>query len=165
MFLALLIVALLTWLIWRSRDGAEVVKSTPASIWWTLACIFALLAQILFGTQVREAVDAMQNSVPRAGLLSAIGKTFSIHRSFSWIVLILHVGLMVDLYKTQGLKPFPLTVILLILGTISTGAAMAYFAIPPWLQPTHLLLATGCFGILFMLMLRLKGNVNEVIVN
>ena len=79
-----------------------------------------------------------------------------IHRSFSWIVLILHVGLIVKLHKTQGLKSFALTLILLILGTILTGMGMAYFAVPAFLQPVHLLLATVTFGMQFMFLLRLK---------
>ena len=93
-----------------------------------------------------------------------LGRAFILHRSFSWIVLILHVGLIVNLRKTQGLKPFPLTVILLILGTILTGLGMAYFAVPPFLQPIHLLLATATFGMQFMFLLKLNRKEEAALV-
>jgi cytochrome c oxidase assembly protein subunit 15 len=71
-------------------------------------------------------------------------------------VLLVHVGLILRLRKTDGLKAFPLVLILLILGTIMSGAGMAYFAVPPFLQPIHLLLATVTFGMQFMLLLKLN---------
>jgi cytochrome c oxidase assembly protein subunit 15 len=165
MFLALLIVGLLIWLIERTNENKVNVAQTPVGFWWTMACIAVLLVQILLGTHVREAIDSVSGSTLREGWISAIEKTFTIHRSFSWIVLILHVGLIVNLRKTQGLKPFPLTVILLILGTILSGASMAYFAVPAWLQPVHLTLATVSFGMQFLLLLKLRGNVKQVLTN
>ncbi|MFZ6008859.1 MAG: heme A synthase, partial [Bacteroidota bacterium] len=86
------------------------------------------------------------------------------HRSFSWIVLILHVGLILNLRKTEGLKGFPLIVILLILGTILTGTGMAYLGVPAFLQPLHLLLAAVTFGMQFMLLLRVTKSKKAVYV-
>jgi cytochrome c oxidase assembly protein subunit 15 len=168
MFLALVIVALLVWLIDLASDlviDAEdfSVNQTPIGYWWTMACISVLLVQILLGTQVREAIDNVSSAGPREAWIEMIGTSFTKHRSFSWIVFILHIGLIVNLRKTQGLKPFPLTVILLILGTLLSGVSMAWFAIPAWLQPVHLLLATASFGTQFMLLLKLKGNEKQVL--
>ena len=115
-----------------------------------------LLVQVLLGTQVREAIDRVAATVARESWIGNLGAEFIIHRSFSWIVLILHVGLMVRLYKTEGSKSFALTLILLILGTILTGMGMAYFAVPAFLQPVHLLLATVTFGMQFVFLLRLN---------
>jgi cytochrome c oxidase assembly protein subunit 15 len=39
---------------------------------------------------------------------------------------------------------------------IATGAAMAYLAIPAFLQPTHLLLASLIFGMQIALLIRLN---------
>jgi cytochrome c oxidase assembly protein subunit 15 len=128
-----------------------------------MACISVLLVQILLGTRVRESIDSIMNVFPRDSWITAIGNTFIIHRSFTWIVLILHIGLILNLRKTQGLKAFPLTLILLILGTILTGLGMAYFAVPAVLQPVHLLLATVSFGMQFLLLLKLKGNVKHAL--
>jgi cytochrome c oxidase assembly protein subunit 15 len=155
MFLALLIVALLIYLVMKSNEESITLDS-PFAFWWLASCIAVLLVQILLGTQVREAIDQVATILPREGWIANIEADFIIHRSFSWIILLLHVGLIVKLRKTQGSKAFPLILILLILGTILTGMGMAYFAVPPFLQPVHLLLATVTFGVQFLFLLKLN---------
>jgi cytochrome c oxidase assembly protein subunit 15 len=154
MFLALVIVAMLIYLVHQSSYEKEIESSL--GFWWLTACIAVLLVQILLGTQVREAIDQVSVSFDRESWVANLGTEFVIHRSFSWIVLILHVGLIVRLYKTEGSKSFALTLILLILGTILSGMGMAYFAVPAFLQPLHLLLATITFGMQFAFLLRLN---------
>jgi len=154
MGLALVIVALLIFLVHQSNYSTPLVSTT--GFWWLIACMGVLLCQILLGTQVREAVDAVSKSLVREDWIANLGIEFVIHRSFSWIVLILHVGLVLKLRKTEGAKVFALTLFLLILGTILTGTGMAYLALPPFLQPVHLLLATVTFGMQFMFLLKLK---------
>jgi cytochrome c oxidase assembly protein subunit 15 len=151
MFLALLIVLLLVYLAQTTRGQFDVrLKLIPAG--WILSCMAVLLIQILWGTRVREAIDELSSGLPRNQWIDNLGIDFFRHRSFSWVVLILHVGLVTKLVKTQASKVFPLTLILLILGTILSGTGMAYLAVPPYLQPVHLLFATATFGILaFML--------------
>ena len=157
MFLALLIVALLIYLVDQSKPEAGALES-PLEFWWLIACITLLLVQILLGTQVREALDGVAGVIPRNSWIAAIEGDFIIHRSFSWIVLILHAGLILKLRKTEGPKTFPLILILLILGTILSGMGMAYFAVPPFLQPVHLLLATSTFGVQFLFLLKLNRS-------
>ena len=154
MFLALLIVAFLIYLVHQSSYGREINSSL--GFWWLVVSMAVLLVQILLGTQVREAIDRVADVVAREAWISNLGVEFIVHRSFSWIVLILHVGLIMKLHKTEGSKVFALTLILLILGTILTGMGMAYFAVPPYLQPVHLLLATATFGMQFMFLLKLN---------
>lgn len=156
MFLALVIVALLVYLVHISSAQRGVIQS-GIGFWWLIACIAVVLVQILLGTQVREAIDSVARVVAERGQwISAIDAEFAMHRSFSWLVLLLHVGLVFYLRRSQELKGFLLTLILLILGTIITGIGMAWFAIPAFLQPMHLLLATGCFGIQFLFLLKLN---------
>jgi len=152
MFLALVIVALLVILVFRS-DHSLSEGDQGISVWLLVVCCLILVVQILLGTGVREAIDAVASKWPRESWISEVGKPFVIHRTFSWIVVLFYVGLIYNLIKTQGLKVFPLTLILLILGTILTGAGMAYFAVPAFLQPVHLLLASLAFGMQFMLLL------------
>jgi heme a synthase len=155
MFLALVIVALLVYLVYATAIQKTAVHSATG-FWWFMACIVVVLVQILLGTQVREAIDDVARIAVREQWISAIQPQFTIHRSFSWIVLLLHIGLIVNLRRVEGLKGFQLALILLILGTILSGALMAWFAVPAFLQPVHLLLATGCFGIQFYCLLSLK---------
>jgi cytochrome c oxidase assembly protein subunit 15 len=159
MFVAIVIVALLVYLVHQSSYEKEIHSSL--GFWWLSACIAVLLVQILLGTQVREAIDQLAGSLPREAWVSNLGGEFVIHRSFSWIVLILHVGLIVRLYKTEGSKAFALTLILLILGTISSGMGMAYFDVPSFLQPIHLVLASITFGMQFAFLLKLNRKEEE----
>src|SRR5690606_24069690 len=155
MFLALLLVAMLVYLVHVSAPHPEPVSS-KTGFWWLIACIAVVLVQILLGTQVREAIDAVSAQVARSEWISAVYADFVIHRSFSWIVLLLHVGLVLNLRKSRVLRPLQLVLILLLLATVLTGIAMAWFSVPAVLQPLHLLLATICFGIQFLFLLKLN---------
>jgi heme a synthase len=162
MFLALLIVALLIYLMEQVNESAPVVKS-PTSLWLIIACMIVLLVQVLLGTQVREAIDSVATIAVREQWITEIQADLYIHRSFSWIVLILHTVLTWNLMKTTGSKTFAVALILLILSTILTGAGMAYFNVPPFLQPIHLLLATVTFGMQFLVFLKLNRNVKPIV--
>jgi cytochrome c oxidase assembly protein subunit 15 len=164
MFLALGIVALLVFLVHESSPKKEEVHSATG-FWWLMACIAVVLVQILLGTQVREAIDSVSRLAEREQWIAAIRGDFIIHRSFSWIVLLLHVGLIFNLRKTQAFKGFQLSLMLLILGTILTGVGLAWFAVPAFLQPVHLLLATLCFGVQFLFLLKLKGRETVALTN
>ena len=117
MLLALLIVALLVYLLRLSEDGRD--YSAPAGMKGVLlACIVTLLIQIFLGTQVRESIDRLATlSVMREGWISQLGISFLIHRSFSLFVLLLHFILVIKLVKTGENNPLSLGLIVLLLGT------------------------------------------------
>jgi heme a synthase len=89
LFLALLMVALLIYLLHKSRE-VEAIDSKPSSRWWLVACMITLLIQVFFGTEVRGAIDSLATSMPRESWIGQLGSDFVVHRSFSWIVLILN---------------------------------------------------------------------------
>ncbi len=155
MFLALVIVAMLICLLYRATGGRGDFFSASAK-WWLIACMTTLLVQIFLGTQVREGIDRVSELAGREAWIGMLGGTFLIHRSFSWLVLLLHAGLVWKLVKTTGWNAFAIALILLILGTLLSGIGMASFSVPAFLQPVHLLLATLTFGVQFMLLLRLE---------
>lgn len=163
MFLAMVIVALLVYLAHSAQKHELGNTSTPIPIApftkvVLIICVGSLLTQILFGTQVREGIDRVAAEIQdRKNWISALGMEFIVHRSFSWAVLVLHAILIVKLWKMSQVNRFALTVILLILGTILTGTGMAWFAVPPYLQPIHLLLATITFGVQFLLVLKVNS--------
>lgn len=161
MFLALVLVALLIYLVYASSYASSIRSSL--GYWWLVASMAVLLVQVLLGTQVREAIDRVAAYAQREAWVANLGNEFVLHRSFSWIVFILHVGLIAKLRKTEGAKVFVLALIVLILGTILTGVGMAFFAVPPYLQPLHLLLATLTFGMQFLLLLKLTREDKTVI--
>ena len=162
MFVALIIVAMLVYLVHESAGVKHEIHSATG-FWWLLACIGVVLVQILLGTQVREAIDGVAQYAAREQWISAIKAEFAIHRSFSWIVLLLHIGLVFNLRKHGAFGGLLLALILLIVGTIISGVGMAWFAVPAFLQPVHLLLATLCFGIQFLFLLKLNRKESSLL--
>jgi len=157
MFLALLQVALLIYLVNKTSEKKKLIRSS-LGFWWLVASMALLGVQILLGTQVREAIDSVALITTRDKWIDNILETFVIHRSFSWLILLVHIAFIVRLGKTHGFGVFPLTLIVLLVSTIISGAGMAYFGVPPFLQPLHLLLATLTFGMQFLLLLKLNRN-------
>lgn len=155
MFLALALVAMLVYLVHISAPRKTMLQSATA-FWWLTACIAVLLVQVLLGTQVREAIDGIARIAAREQWISAVQAEFTIHRSFTWIVLLLHAGLLLNLRRSPALKGLQWLLMALVVVTILSGVGMAWFAIPPFLQPVHLLLATLCFGIQCMFLLKLS---------
>ena len=154
MFLALVIVALLVYLVHAGSEPDTVASTT--GYWWLMACIAVVLVQILLGTHVREAIDGVARIAARSQWITEVRGEFVIHRSFSWMVLLLHVGLIINLRRNQVLKRYLSILITLILLTIATGIGMAWFGVPAFLQPVHLTLATVCFGVQFLFLLKLN---------
>ncbi|MCX8491544.1 MAG: COX15/CtaA family protein, partial [Cyclobacteriaceae bacterium] len=163
MLVALLIVGLLAFLIFASGRNLEVVNAPKGTSLILVACSVFLLAQILFGTQVREGIDKLV-SFPRATWVSSLGLEFIVHRSFSWLVLGLHILLFWRLGKTTALNALSNALIGLIWGSLLTGVGMAYFNIPAALQPIHLLLAAISFGLQVLLYFRLNSSKKEVLI-
>ncbi len=129
-----------------------------------IVCMFLLLTQVLLGTEVRAAIDSVAESGEiRGKWISLIWPDFVVHRSFSWIVVLLHAIFILRLMKTTGNNALSLSLVLLILLTILSGAGMGYFSVPAFLQPMHLLVATVTFGLQFLLFLRLNTSRETVL--
>ena len=161
MFLAIVMVALLVWLQVRSGEGQSKALSKVRP--WLIAGMTVLLVQIFLGTQVREALDRLASTVNREEWISRAGQEFIVHRSFSWVVILLLGGIYVQLRKTTSEKALYLVPILLILCSVLTGSAMAYFAVPPLMQPVHLLVAVVAFGWLFQVYLQSNKQTETVL--
>lgn len=165
MLLAILVVALLIMLM--NRSAVRAVIQVPLSLKVLLGlCMLLLVIQILLGTEVRSAIDAVASTgAARGEWISLIWQDFVAHRSFSWVVLFVHIIFIARLRKTTGNNPLSLSVVLLILLTILSGAGMGYFSMPAFLQPIHLLIATLTFGVQFLLFLRLNTTKTTLLAN
>lgn len=163
MLLALVIVCLLIYLWSITNERGHQVQQKGLSV-WLIAAMAVLLMQVVFGTQVREALDRVSSAVADRDLwVSQLGFDFIIHRSFSWVVLIVTSVFVLKLWKYEQLKGFTAMVFLLILGTFLSGAGMAWFSVPAVLQPVHLLLATLSFGLQFQLLLWMNKRKSVVL--
>lgn len=158
MGMALLIVVLLVYLLSRNKKANTAFKNSPQLKILALIAIVLSLIQIGMGTQVRQFVDEQMHrlslNLPALWLADA-PLLFYIHRSFSLIVLMVHLYWGYLFYKN---KSFPLAFkgIVLFLGLeIFSGIVMYYFDFPFASQPLHLILASLLFGaqsyLLFMI--------------
>jgi cytochrome c oxidase assembly protein subunit 15 len=172
MILALFIVLLLIYLNFRIRRRNLSYSKTVNKnklITLSIACLAALGIQIVLGTQVREAIDVVSAELSfalRETWISKVGLSFFIHRSFSIVLLLLHGGLLYMVLNNQHhsilIKNIGKYVIILLVIEIISGIIMAYFSIPPFVQPVHLLLSTVSFGVLYYLYLVIVNSKNKV---
>ncbi len=160
MLLALAIVALLIFGQFAIEGRASEIRFNSPKVLSNLLLIAIVLylGQIALGTQVRESIDEVAKAlteINRSEWVEALGLEFYIHRSYSIIILGLHIYIAYLVRKTSSLKVFGLdlfsVLVYLIVFEIATGAGMAYFSIPAFLQPIHLLVASLIFGLQFYL--------------
>tara|TARA_Y100001970_G_scaffold55310_1_gene70054 strand:+ start:756 stop:1742 length:987 start_codon:yes stop_codon:yes gene_type:complete len=127
--------------------------------------LIAMFFQIILGSQVRESIDQIAiifGENLRNTWIANLGIEFIIHRSFSLFILALNLYLVYLLLITKdflksNFKIVSMVLFLIILEILS-GAGMAYFAIPSYLQPVHLLIAFLIFGLLFYLYLLVDSS-------
>ncbi len=110
-----------------------------------------LLLQIILGTDVRESIDVISKEYGyqmRSQWIKCLGTEFYIHRSFSWLVLLMSGYGLWKSRETKSHKYFIMT-FSLVLGVIIFGVIMAYFSIPAFVQPLHMILAIAIFVQMF----------------
>jgi len=167
MLLAILVIFVLLYAIARAWSEVIITEQVENKSSITRLLVWVLIvstSQILLGTQVREAIDKVIANpffgYNRETWIEQLRLPFYIHRSFSIIVLGLHVYLIWILQKntkkTGLISTFTKALVLLVIVEILTGIVMAYFSIPAYLQPIHLTLALISVGIQFVLLLLLN---------
>lgn len=167
MLVAIVIVCLLIYIITRSYQGFTVsthFTSTSTINKVLMGCILLSTVQLVLGTQVREAIDEVAKALgegQRAKWIEEMGIEFYIHRSFSILVLGLNLFFVYLLRNkfsggSKSILMWGNVVVGLFVLEIISGVTMAYFAVPPIMQPIHLLLANIVFGIQFYIILRLN---------
>ena len=160
MGMALLIVLGLVFLLFSNQKKAI---SIPRNITLKVSAWFAVLLtlfQIGLGTQVRQFVDLQMHEPPGQWLDPAPIK-FYVHRTFSLVVLGVHLILFWILRKMKrNVKVF--NQILGLIGLeIFSGILMFYFDFPFSSQPLHLIIAALLFGAQSFFILQITSNRNS----
>jgi cytochrome c oxidase assembly protein subunit 15 len=156
MIMALVIVAMLLYLIFISNENRKLFTyNSKTSVF--LIIVFGLtLIQIVLGTQVRQFVDEQVAEVGETAKnlwLSTPAMSFYIHRSFSILVVLFNLYLAYRIYKLNlGLSKINWVLLILLIEVIS-GMAMFYLDFPFMSQALHLVLASLLFGVQFYLVL------------
>lgn len=166
MLLALVIVGLLVFLAYRSRQRftepyhLKVTMRQPLQFYLVVA-MGLMVIQIVLGTQVREQIDQLAATLGfnnREGWIAGLDMTFVVHRSISWLILFLNAYLFYLLFRQKVPLGIIRGVVLLILGSFLSGVLMAYAGVPAVAQPIHLLMGTGIIGLQYLLFLHIRGS-------
>lgn len=159
MFMALLIVGMLIWIVFRDTRANPLHQRDPFTWRLWVATVILSLLQILMGTQVRQYIDErvkLLGDSARDLWLQDPEAIFFIHRSFSILILFMHLWVAYRVYSLQlGYRktgPILGTVFVIIL----SGIAMNYLHFPWGSQPAHLFLAAVLFGLQWYLLLEMR---------
>ncbi|MFO7745518.1 MAG: COX15/CtaA family protein [Psychroflexus sp.] len=157
MLVALLLVALLIYILKLSSNEDSSLKSTFTFRNLLVFAVILSLIQVAMGTQVRQFVDEQVDLVGysnKSEWLENPTLVFYAHRSFSILVLLINFGIW-WLNKTRNLG-FKLTnwMMIILIIEILTGIAMFYLDFPFLTQPLHLVFAALLFGIQFYILMQ-----------
>ncbi|MGB5236712.1 MAG: COX15/CtaA family protein, partial [Flavobacteriaceae bacterium] len=164
MSMALVIVAMLLYLIFKADQKKKRKPLHPNIPILVFITLFLSIIQIVMGTQVRQFVDEQVELIgvhAKNLWLAQAEWNFYVHRSFSVAVLFTNIFLAYLIYK-NGMARLRINLILvIILAEILSGMAMYYIDFPFGSQPIHLILAALLFGLQFYLLLESRGTVKS----
>ena len=163
MLLALVILAILIYTYNYAIAQEQKPAVVMAQIGWlkllVLAAIGVSVIQIVLGTEVREAVDAISKRLAftgRESWLEEIGKVFSYHRDMAILVLVLNLWIYREVKdKFSGKQALLIgnSLVIVLLIQIGTGLILSNFALPPYAQALHILFSTVLFSLQYYLFL------------
>lgn len=124
--------------------GAPAPQVMTRSRRWIWVAGLLTLAQLVFGTQVREAVDHLvHDGVDRADWLAQLPGWWKGHRTAFWAILAVHLAWLWPGLRSGRTTRWEWTVIALLLAQFATGLAFGLLGMPAAAQPLHLVLAVG----------------------
>lgn len=171
MLVALIILAMLITAVYLARrNGAEPVKKGTGYLIPGFIATGITAVQILIGTQVRERVDevaALMDNAARDTWVDQLGTWFSVHRAF-WIVagimIVLWVRVILRDSGEKWVKGLAYALLITLFAEVALGIILSTFALPPVIQPVHMLLAGILFSLEYLLLihgLRIEGYKKE----
>ena len=156
MIVALLIVAVLLYIIRKTSGKISDFKIDKKFKIILLLTLFLTLIQIILGTQVRQYVDEQVKILGYNQMQLVLENptiSFYVHRTFSVLILALNVFLFLRNRKLQlGFQKINWVMVLISIEILS-GMAMYYLDFPYTSQPIHLVIASLLFGVQFYLVL------------
>jgi cytochrome c oxidase assembly protein subunit 15 len=154
MLAALLIVAVQLYVIYSVQENKKIKTFDNEFKWVLYAALGLTVVQIIFGTQVRESVDAITElGLPKEVWIQNPKGGFYTHRSFSILVVCANAFLFWRNRKlTLGFDKMNWIIGLLSIEILS-GIAMYYFSFPFGSQTIHIAMATLLFGLQLYLIL------------
>ena len=159
LLLALVIIGIQLYTIRLISPRQQQPINVPSTIkWLTWIVLIITFYQMFLGTQVREHIDNLTKlGYGRESWTDQLGWEFIIHRSFSWLVLLLMAYMTYQNERTSKHLLIRSAFLVLVLELVS-GVLLAYADMPGLVQTSHLIFATILLGVIFMGSLRMKVN-------
>lgn len=153
------ILAVLIWL-WHINDKRKIeYKRGITSSYRTvvLGAVLLTLLMVILGTQVREEIDLIaKTTVDRSLWIDQLSNVFIIHRSVTWLVLIVNGWLLYKSLKENWFKSKVVRIIAFIMMEIILGIVLSYLDVPAVTQPIHLFVAALIFAYQLDLLLSVR---------
>lgn len=122
--------------------------------------ILLSILQIIIGTEVREAIDAVSKAMQFSGRntwVAKIGDMFVYHRDIAVLVAICNAIVYKMVVDRFNGKAWPLTtanyIMITLIVQVVSGLLLSYFALPSYAQPIHLLFSFILFSLQYYLYL------------
>ncbi len=147
----------------------ELDEKVRATLYLSSIVLFVLtISQLVLGTQVREAVDAVKltTDTSRSNWLEESGLIFVIHRSFSWLVLLSAAWILGVLRKNQVkgiVYKLGITNLAMVAVQILVGIGLEYLDMAAPLQVIHLVGVALMICAQFLMILILAKKKNAII--
>jgi len=175
MLVALTIVGTLIYALAQSRRdfmlGQPIDQIDPRFERWLYIVIVLTVVQVAMGTQVREMTDFIsleQGEGARSQWIYAMPWFFYVHRSFSAVLLFCNLWLTYllasSLGRSHSLVRMAIAMVVIIFGSVISGATLGHLGMPAFIQPTHLLSASLLFGIQFLIWISYRQSRNSNVV-
>lgn len=150
-----LVFLLVRYLAFVQNRRADRLEITPVLRNILIFSAVLLLAQIVMGTQVREEIDVIAKAFDsRAMWLEQLSVIFEVHRSTAPVLLVLSgVAFYLNHRLIRSIFEVDLFFVFIWAEALS-GVILAYFHLPMWNQPVHLLLAILAIGALLYALFR-----------
>ncbi|MFZ9028526.1 MAG: COX15/CtaA family protein [Crocinitomicaceae bacterium] len=163
MFLALVIIGIQLYILYlispRQNQKLPQLNWVKYVIWFSLAVTFY---QMFLGTQVREEIDVLiKQGYGQTEWIEMMGMSFYIHRSFSWLVLVLLT--IVAAKNERSFKYWSVRWLYILLALeLTSGVMLAYAEMPGLVRTAHLVFASIIFGLLVMMTFRMRSSTAEL---
>ncbi len=159
--LAIVAISITTYHLARASDR-PVLRVNILTYVITVFALVLSIVQIIVGTEVRERIDAVATRLQdgyRSTWITNAGEIFVSHRDIALSVLVVNLALYALIRRgfnrhsiQQQIMSFSFLMVVL---QIVSGVALAYLALPPVAQASHIFLASLLFGAQFYLLLNL----------
>ena len=165
MLLALVIVCIgiqtYYWATTLRDQSALKLNSNSTLKYITLASILLLVVQVVYGTEVREAIDHLkQTQIERSNWIESIGSQYPIHRFLAYVTFAIAVFLFYkirSIYSANSLQyKYALVSFVLVCIQMLSGIILARFNVPAPAQTVHLVIASLFVGAQYYLLLILN---------